>query len=216
MPQPREDPAGCQGALPHARWRRVASAPATIAVQSSPFAAHPLLPYLPMVYHAPIGVDALQAAVSGQLRRLVRTPQAEALAPAQQELHVVEEVVALPAEEHAAVNSLLRRVSSLRSMMQPSEGTHSIAKPVAAAPLCIHFLAGCGLLEAPAADPSIPLVACHDRVQLAGGICSRAQALEIKAACSSSAALISSAGVFSYHHNNGHTEVLCGSNTTNG
>ena len=57
----------------------------------------PMLPHLAMVQDAPIGVDALQAAMSVQLRRLVRTPQAEALAPTQQNVQVVVEVVVQPA-----------------------------------------------------------------------------------------------------------------------
>ncbi len=56
----------------------------------------PVPPYLATVYDAPIGVDALQVAMSVQLRRLVRTPQAEALAPAQQDVQVVVEVMVQP------------------------------------------------------------------------------------------------------------------------
>ena len=57
----------------------------------------PLLLHTAMVYHTPIGVDALQAAMSVQLRRLFGTPQVEALAPAQQNVQVVVEVVVQPA-----------------------------------------------------------------------------------------------------------------------
>ena len=63
-------------------------------LQSSPC---PVPPYLATIYDAPVGVDALHAAMSVQLRRLVRAPQAEALAPAQQDVQVVVEVVVQPA-----------------------------------------------------------------------------------------------------------------------
>lgn len=62
------------------------------------------------------------------------------------------------------MNSLFKNESSLCSGMQPTEGTCSSVEPVAAAPLCIQFLAGC-----------IPLSAFSGSVQPAGGACSSAQ-----------------------------------------
>ena len=151
MPQSQGDPAGCPGALPTCR-----PAQAGLRLQSS---LCPVPPNLAMVYNAPIGVDALQAAMSVQLLRLVRTPQAEALVPSQQNVQVVVKVVMQSAggtcsdEQPVQVCEL-----SLCSVMQPTVGTCSNVSSVADAHLCKHFLAGCSLLEAPAADPHQPLV----------------------------------------------------------
>ena len=92
MPHPWEDPADCQGVC-----HMQAGTGWPPHLPQLHFSLCPVPPYLATVYDAPVGVDALQAAMGVQLRRLVGTPQAEALAPAQQNVEVVMEVVVQPA-----------------------------------------------------------------------------------------------------------------------
>ena len=86
----------------------------------------PVPPNLAVVYNAPIGVDALQAALCVQLRRLVRTPQAEALAPSQQNVQVVVKVVMQSAGGACSDEQPVQECElSLCSVMQPTVGTRS-------------------------------------------------------------------------------------------